>query len=164
MLKLTKISIALLLSAVFVNSKTVRSVSKDECAIACEMLDGELEHLCKDGGVADHIISNFKSDIKSTCGSIDFEMGDDHVKNELELGDLEIYKNGMPSFFGDLKITVPKSNQECVTDVSKKLKKIFYTNYVIVDTCKCPKTTQSLDESCKSPDSPFQIWLKEDSL
>ena len=167
MLKLENISIALLLSAVFVNSKAVRSVSKDECTIACEEFDGQnfkFEYLCKDGGVAEHFISSLKSEINSKCGSIDFEMGDDHVKNELQLGDLEIYKNDMPSFFGDLEIVVPKSNQECVTDVSKKLKKIFYTNYVIVDTCKCPKTTQSLDESCKSPDSPFQIWLKDDSL
>merc|ERR1711972_1039721 len=108
MLKLTSFSIALLLSAVFVNSKTVRPGSK-ECAIACEVLDfffalGGLDLLCKNGKVEDDVVASLKSEIISKCGAIDFEMGDDHVKNELELGDLDNFKNNMPSFFGELEI------------------------------------------------------------
>merc|ERR1712014_98678 len=98
MLKLTNISIALLSSAVFVNSKTVRSVSKDECAIACREFDGQLEYMCKNVLYKSEIID-------SKCGAIDFEMGDDHVKNALKyyISQLEDFKNDMPSLrrFGD---------------------------------------------------------------
>merc|ERR1711972_465402 len=159
MLKLKNISIALLFSAVFVNSKTVRSVSKDECAYACGELDSYF--VCKDGNFKMQGFSEvFKAQVHSICGTINFDLGDDQVKNAMDLGGLENYTSTMPSFFGDLTIVVPKSKQECLTFTSKMMKKMFQTAYEVVDSCKCPGIP--VDASCNKADSPFQTWLKKE--
>merc|ERR1712241_1326995 len=73
MLKLKNISIALLFSTVFVNSKTVRSVGKKECLYACNEYGPMLYGLCEDGELRENYASNFKMHINLECGAINFK-------------------------------------------------------------------------------------------
>ena len=164
MLTLKNITIALLFTAVFVNSKSVRKVKKKECYIGCVVYNGALNYICKNGELTDSYFTNIaiRKAIRK-CKNIDYDMDDNHIAHRLELDRFEKMKRTLSSFIGDFKIEIPQSEQECLTFVKKLIKKQVQIAIEIHNVCKCQesKFDFNLDEECKKPDSPFQIWLNE---